>query len=136
MHFSYMNPFDTRVALADGNAADREGQMDGGRAQDEATATVPLQPRPEHTWLAHFSFMTFHFTAVMRLWKSGDPERCRLCTRCRATGGGCLMIVPKHVERESAPLFSPEGFIVQGDVATVPHTLGVVGGHGQQAKKG
>lgn len=86
-----------------------------------APATVPMQPEPLLTRATTLEYGGVAMTAILREWAPGDPERCRLCTRCRAYGGRCLVLVAGRIPRSAAPLLSTVG---------LDDRTGVVGGEG------
>lgn len=73
----------------------------------EPPATVPLQPLPAALSVARMTVAGRPITAIMRHWKPGDAERCRLCPRhlCEVnSAGACLVLVPQHVADHEAAL--------------------------------
>lgn len=94
-------------------------------------ASVPLQPGP-FCWLSARLPVGRHvITALVRLWRSGDAERCRLCRDCTATSvlsfRWCLVLVDAQVEPEEVPLFSTRD---------LPRVDGVAGDAGGESGRG
>ena len=84
--------------------------------ETERAATLPLQPRPIETDVTHTYANGIWVTGIMRSWKAGDSDRCRLCPRDRCTAAGrdrCLVAVDDFVSRESAALLSLVGCLWQ-----------------------
>jgi hypothetical protein len=77
---------------------------------------APETPRPTRTRVAHLKLGSLIITAIMRHWKpgdSGEDGRCRLCPKCHASEGGCLIVLDKGVSRAEAPLYDSHGDRIQ-----------------------
>jgi hypothetical protein len=87
--------------MSPGTDADRpEG------AGAEEMRTLLLQPKPDRLQVIH---PTPDSTAMMRGWKPGDPQRCRLCPRAECTADAndyCLVAVPDYVPNHECGMFS------------------------------
>jgi hypothetical protein len=70
----------------------------------------PLQPRPIQTLVVCMDVGGGTVTGIARVWKKGDPARCRLCPECAAADDVCMLMVNKPVAEADAPLFSLEDF--------------------------
>lgn len=72
--------------------------------------TLPMglgvQPRPVTTLTARLKVFRWTVTAVYRAWRPGDAARCRLCRKCAAHDGGCLLVFGRDVADSEAPLVS------------------------------
>jgi hypothetical protein len=63
----------------------------------------PSQPMPSHLHMAWTKVGGTTVTSIMRTWKPGDVERCKLCPlgQCIARQSGvnhCLVVVSEHVK--------------------------------------
>ena len=63
------------------------------------------QPEPILTRVARMLVGGRWVSVVARQWLYGDPARCKLCPRCSAFGGECLLMVAARVSDAEAPLY-------------------------------
>jgi hypothetical protein len=66
-------------------------------------------PRPRLTSVSYLMVGSKVVSSVVRVWRPGDAERCRLCRRCQARGDLCNIPVLGYVSRAQAPGFSTVG---------------------------
>lgn len=74
-----------------------------------------FQPRPVETLVCHFKTAAGVVTAIARRWAAGDEQRCRLCPRCHARAGLCLVQVRGAVGRDEAEMYSVVGLRRQSE---------------------
>jgi hypothetical protein len=90
---------------------------------------LPAQPFPTHTRPAHLRVAGRVVTSIARTWREGESGpggTCRLCDRCTARDGLCVITYVGYVAPASCPLFSTVGMHRQRPVGAVG--LGVGGG--------
>lgn len=65
-----------------------------------------IQPLPIDTRVVRFVSSNGDFSSVLRRWRPGDSERCRLCPtgKCWAQDDLCLIAVNRFVATDEAPL--------------------------------
>lgn len=80
---------------------------------DTSPATIPIQPRPVQCLASTLSGVT----AITRIWRPGDTQRCLLCPTCTAdhAHGVCTVqtTVPVGPDVDSVLYFSLHTLIVQ-----------------------
>ena len=81
-----------------------------GRFRRPGTATTDRSatPAPVETRVCYTPDL--RWTTIFRRWRPGDSGpagKCRRCLKCYAYDGGCLMTIPRIVDRAEAATFSP-----------------------------
>ncbi len=90
--------------------AQRSDMAEPGLEVAATLPMVPMQPRPERTRVVYYRTVGRTITAIMRRWRPGDTARCQLCSQCRAYDDGCLMVFPRKIPKDEAPLASSRGY--------------------------
>ncbi|MCA1685721.1 MAG: hypothetical protein LC745_06980 [Planctomycetia bacterium] len=76
----------------------------------------PLQPTPLLSLASSLTIGGVTVTAITRVWKEGDPARCRLCRVCRVARDFpvCQVQVSTAVAPEDVALFDFDAFVGAG----------------------
>lgn len=109
---SAMNPSRLDPAARNGEEAPTGNDLDdesgaSSAMMDHSRPTIlTLQPRPLQCLVSYLCVGSRVVTAITRLWREGDPSRCRLCQACTARDNLCNLPILGYVEESRASLFS------------------------------